>query len=82
MLIPNKHLTLSRSLFGLGAIIIEIIQNNPLSIDNIWKILCTDYIETNIIKKHSFDNCILAIDLLYTLGAIKMDNKGRLTCIY
>lgn len=79
MILPKKHISLSASLIGLGGVILEIINKNSKTIDQCWSTLNKKYIAKGIVqKKHSFDNMILAIDLLYMLGAIDYDDEGKI----
>ncbi len=79
MILPKKHISMSASLIGLSGIVLKIISEEILSLDECWDILYKDYISTGIIqKKHKFDNFILSIDLLYIMGAIILDDEGRI----
>ncbi|GAB6482696.1 hypothetical protein bcgnr5369_54220 [Bacillus cereus] len=75
MILPQKHVKLSESLFGLGSFLIQFIQK-PISIDDLWN----EFNKINNTEKfptyHSFDNFILALDYLYLIGAIDQDDKG------
>ena len=85
MIMPSKHIDLSESFVGLGAFIIILLKDNTsLTVDDCWKRLCEEYINKGKIKrKHSFDNYIITIDMLYSFGAIKFDEKGELfLCAY
>lgn len=78
MILPSKHIKLSESLIGLGAFVVSIVKK-PLTIDECWKQLNEDYINTGKLKKHhSFDNFILTVDLLYMIGVIEMNSKGEI----
>jgi hypothetical protein len=66
---------MSASLIGLGGIILEIISKKPINVDQCWDTLNKKYIDKGIVQqKHTFDNMILAIDLLYMLGSINYKN--------
>jgi hypothetical protein len=73
MIFPKKHINLSESIFGLSHILLKILKENSckVSLDELWekfeKINNTDKFQAY----HSFDNFILAINLLYSLGIIK-----------
>ena len=72
MILPKKHVKLSESLFAIGAIVLTTLEDNP-TVDKIWNIISNDK-SLNIII--SFDNFILALDYLYTIGAIDINEKG------
>lgn len=75
MILPQKHIKVSESIFGLGSIIIELI-NKPKTFDNLWN----DFQKVNNQKKppsfHSLDNFVMALTFLFIIGAIREDEKG------
>lgn len=78
MILPSKHIRFSESLLGLGGILINLIKE-PLSIDEIW----FKFSEINNNKKklpayHNFDNVVLALNYLFLIGAISLDNNGKI----
>ncbi len=77
MIFPSKHLKLSESFFGLGSYVLENISS-PKTIDEVWE----SFLKVNNTSKfpayHSFDNLILTVDFLYSLGLIEHDEKGKL----
>lgn len=78
MILPSKHLRFSESLLGLGGVLLTFIKE-PVTIDDIW----LKYSEINNTKNkfpayHSFDNIILALDYLYLIGAIEINNVGKI----
>lgn len=78
MILPKKHISASASMIGLGGFILKILSKKPLTVDQCWDTLNKKYIAKGLIQqKHSFDNMILAIDLLYMLGVISYE-KGYL----
>lgn len=78
MVFPTKHIKISESLFGLGSCIISIIKNSPKTVEKIWseynKINNTDNFPAN----HGFDNIILAIDYLYLIELIDLNENGEI----
>lgn len=78
MILPSKHIRFSESLLGLGGILLSFI-NEPKTVDEIW----FQYLEINNSKKvfpayHNFDNVILALNYLYLIGVIQIDNNGKI----
>lgn len=78
MILPSKHIRFSESLLGLGGVLLSFIHE-PKTIDDIW----FKYSEINNSKSgfpayHNFDNVILALNYLYLIGAIKIDNNGKI----
>jgi hypothetical protein len=79
MILPSKHISLAESLLGLGGVLLEIIKKKPYSLDSLWQ----EYSKINNRKDvfpayHSFDNVILAIDLLFVIGAININSEGEI----
>ncbi|MGD9638723.1 MAG: ABC-three component system middle component 6 [Alphaproteobacteria bacterium] len=70
MLIPKKHLNFSQSLLGLGSYLIEELKT-PKTIDDLWKKYQFDFKSGNYFAKHSFDNLILTIVFLFSIGVIE-----------
>ena len=75
MILPQKHLSLDESLFGFGAYLLGNI-NKKSNIDVLWRSYMFDYNNNRYSVKFSFDEFILAIVYLYTIGAIEMNKKG------
>lgn len=78
MILPSKHIRFSESLLGLGAVLLNII-NEPKSIDEIW----IKYSEINNRKNkfpayHNFDNIILSLNYLFVIGAVSIDKSGKI----
>lgn len=78
MLLPSKHLRISESLIGLGGYLLLLINENPRTIDELWK-------ELNRAKNyelkgtyHTFDSLVLAIDFLYMIGIISINQEDKL----
>lgn len=78
MIFPEKHIRLSESILGLGSFILERLENGPKTVDRIW----LDFRrarDSNIYPAyHSFENFIFAIDFLYSLGLLSLDDSGKL----
>jgi hypothetical protein len=76
MIMPKKHITLSESLVGFGAFILEVLIT-PMTVEMCWNTIYNDFISKGkISKKQSFDNFILSLDFLYALGTININEKG------
>ena len=73
MLMPDKHISFSESLLGLGGYIVSQIKS-PKSVDALWKAYQADCAISVYPFRHSFDNLMLAILFLYTIGAISEEN--------
>jgi hypothetical protein len=66
MILPNKHISVSRSFLGSGAIIIEQ-MNQSETITTLWNKVSTNPNFDN------FEKFILTLDFLYMIGAIQID---------
>ena len=77
MVFPNKHLTISESLLGLGSAILRI-WDEPCWLDELWE----EYEKINNSEEfpadHSFDNFVLALDFLYSKDLIKLNEEGKI----
>ena len=82
MILPSKHISIAESIFGLGGVLLNILQNKPQSIDSLWE----EYSTINNQRDgypayHNFDNIIMALDLLFLIGVININSEGRLYII-
>lgn len=79
MILPSKHISNAESLLGLGGLVLSFLADGPKTVDAIW----TSYSRMNNHPEfpayHSFDNIILATDLLYIMGAVDINPKGEIT---
>ncbi len=78
MIVPTKHTSFSESLLGFGAILLTIVKE-PLTVDEIWYEF-SEYNKGNFRfpAYHSFDNLILTINYLFLIGAVNLDEKGKI----
>lgn len=77
MVLPDKHIRFSESLLGLGALVLESL-NVPKNIDALWDELRSRMGDNEFPARHSFDNLVLAVDILFAVGAITLNRSGRL----
>lgn len=76
MLVPAKHINFSESLLGFGSYILKKLDE-PRSIDELWKIYQFDLKDKEYFSSHSFDNLMLTIIFLFSIGSINEKN-GRI----
>lgn len=79
MILPSKHISLSESLLGLAGVILTFLTRKPYTLDEVWQ----EYSKINNTRDffpayHNFDNVIMAINLLYLIGAIDINTKGEI----
>lgn len=75
MILPQKHIKVSESIFGLGSVIIELIQK-PKTFDDLWNDFQRINNTKNIPSLHSLDNFVMALTFLFIIGAIQEGEKG------
>ena len=83
MLMPQKHINLSESLIGIGGFVLGIVKNKEKTIDTIIKEV-EKLIDNPKNKKiyNNVDNIMLSIDYLYSIGAIDIDENGRIYNVF
>lgn len=79
MIIPTKHTNFSESLLGFGSYILNKIEKNK-SVDELWNEYLNDYKNKIYPAKHSFDNLLLTLTFLYSLGILEELNGGVIKC--
>lgn len=76
MLLPDKHISFAESLLGLGTFVLDSVKK-PITIDNLWR----NFEKAQGVEYpafHSFDNLLLAVDALYAIKAININEYGEL----
>ena len=77
MLLPDKHIRFAESLLGLGAFVLEELER-PKSLDALWAALRNHMEKQRMPATHTFDNLVLAVDVLFAIGAVTLNPDGRL----
>ena len=67
MILPNKNIITSRSLLGLGSIILDQLKKQE-SVSSLW-------VKVRGSKINTFQKFILVLDFLYTLNLIDKNNN-------
>lgn len=78
MILPKKQLSISESLFGFGAFLLQRL-NVPITIDDLWGYYKESYTNKKYPVKFSFDQFVMALDYLYIIGAI-YEREGEVLC--
>lgn len=68
MILPNKIISMDKSLLGIGSQILRILDN-PLTVSRLWEL------SKARIKLNSFQYFTLTLDFLYSIGAIEFKNN-------
>jgi hypothetical protein len=78
MILPSKHLSHDRALLTLGAHILQQLSQ-PKTVSALWEDLPRkDQSTRNLASSISYDVFVLALDLLFLLGAVEL-GKGLLS---
>lgn len=77
MLLPSKHIRLSESLFGLAGYLLRLLDT-PVTVDELWWKFSKVNNSRHLPAFHDLDNVILALNFLYTIGAININDQGLL----
>jgi len=78
MILPSKHIRLSESLLGLSAVLLDFLQT-PISVDELWFRFSVINNKKDVFPAyHSFDNVILALNVLYSMGIIDLEENGNI----
>ncbi len=77
MILPNKHITTSQSILGLGGYILTVLES-PQTIEELWQDLEKTLGSPKFPSKHTFENMILALDFLYLIHAIDYTSEGKI----
>lgn len=77
MLFPSKHLKLSQSIWAVGGIVLGILTK-PKDTETVWREFCDINDGPELPYKHSFDNFLLALNFLFSIDTIDIDDTGAL----
>lgn len=75
MLMPDKHIRFAESLIGLGSFVLELL-NEPRTIDELWVLFGRHRTSGKYPAPHSFENLVLAVGVLYAIGAVSEDEQS------
>ena len=68
MILPSKHISESKSLIGIGAVLLRMTEQ-PQTVATLWEAARDDYAIGN------FERFVLALDMLFISGAIAIDES-------
>ncbi len=72
---PDKHIRFAESLLGLGSFVLESLDE-PQTIDELWELFGRHLRNGKYPARHSFENLVLAVDVLYAIGALTEDRHS------
>lgn len=70
MILPTKHSKIEQTLLGFGSYILQVIEQGT-TVDILWNEYLKDLDNKEFLAKHSFDNLILTLVFLFSIGAIE-----------
>ena len=79
MIIPTKHTHFSESLLGFGAYLLGKIVSIK-TIDSLWNEYQNDLSKNKFSAKHSFDNLLLTLVFLHSIGVVEEKDGGVIRC--
>ena len=80
MILPSKTVPPERSLIALGSEVLELLRDSSLTVSSVWTELHVNEKATRSIPA-SFEWFVLALDMLYALGAIELEPSGVLITV-
>ena len=75
MILPTKHLSIDRSLLGVGADVLSLLEE-PKTVSRLWGDL-QERRAQSAAGRVTFDWFVLSLDLLHAVGAVE-NARGRL----
>lgn len=78
MLLPDKHLPLSRSVLGVGAYVLEMAASGPVALDALVSTLVGRDERSGQALADVTAELILAISFLYAIDAVDADENGAI----
>ena len=76
MILPSKHLSQSRALLTVGAVILRQLSQ-PVTVSALWEEISRAAADDKASLRLRYDGFVLALDLLFLIGAIEL-REGRL----
>ena len=77
MILPTKGITPDRSILAVGSDLLDLLDS-PLSVSNLWSHYLNLRKQLGLERPVNFDWFVLTLDFLFTIGAINLDDRGRL----
>lgn len=78
MILPSKHTRMSESILGLAGFLLSHLSIKECFIDELWEGLAATDEGRIYFRNHSFDNIVKAVDLLYMMGVVDLDEQGKI----
>lgn len=81
MILPSKHIRFSESLLGLGAFLVDILQKEDKTVDELWLKISKLNNSSKMPAYHSFDNIVLSLNYLFAIGIIEIGAGDKIYII-
>lgn len=69
MILPSKHLSHNRALLTVGATILRHLTY-PVTVSALWEQMPREVVDNKTVPPLRYDSFVLALDLLFLIGAI------------
>lgn len=77
MILPSKGISPDRSILGIGGDLLDM-MDAPIGVSTLWVRYMKRRKRLGLEAPVTFDWYVLALDFLFMIGAIGLDDKGRL----
>lgn len=77
MILPSKSIAPEKSLIALGGCVLGLLRESPLTVTSVWTELHASE-SAGQAAPASFEWFVLALDMLYAIGAIELEPTGVL----
>ncbi len=81
MILPSKHIRFSESIIGFSGYILSQLVSSAYSVDEIWDICQNKKYGQVCFINQSYDNLVKALDLLYLMGLIELNEEGKIITV-
>jgi len=79
MILPNKYLSLSASLIGISALLLDILQTDEMPVSALWHTFKKEYGDKKKIKNMpTYNKFALTINFMYMTRMINYNSKGEI----
>jgi hypothetical protein len=77
-LLPSKHVRLAESILGIGALILDVLRQ-PMTLDALKDAVDARVAGEQLPSHPSLEMIVLALDLLFAVGAVTTSDHGAIT---
>jgi len=77
LILPNKYITITESLIGLSALILDVLSEQTVTVDLLWKKFQSKYNKSNLNSLPTFQKFIWTVDFMYISSMINYNEQGE-----